>query len=174
MGLRVNLAPVRSTGGSPPSTASRNAARTPCDSSTASPAAVVPPGDVTAARNDSGDSSPSASSVAAPSSVWRTSCSVDVARQPDEHAGFDHRLGHEEHVGRTRARQSGHGVELRLGDPHDDPDRAEDAFADLEVELGRAGTGGDGGGAPADERAGVGHGPHDRTARRGGFERRRG
>ena len=53
-GLRLTPAPAPRIGGSPPSTASRNAARTPCASSTARPAAVVPPGDVTAARSDSG------------------------------------------------------------------------------------------------------------------------
>src|SRR5206468_930976 len=54
-------------------TASRTAARKPCASSSARPAAVVPPGDVTAARNDSGDSSPTASRRLEPSSVWITS-----------------------------------------------------------------------------------------------------
>ena len=48
------------------STAARNAARTPCSSRTCSPAAVVPPGDVTAARSASGPSVPSPSSVAEP------------------------------------------------------------------------------------------------------------
>ena len=38
-----------------------------------------------------------------------------VARQADEHAGLDHRLGDEEHVRRSRARQAGDRVELRLG-----------------------------------------------------------
>ena len=61
------------------STASSSAARIPCVSSACSAAAVVPPGDVTAARSDSGVSPPSLSSVAAPSSVWRTSASA-VAR----------------------------------------------------------------------------------------------
>ena len=34
-----------------------------------------------------------------------------------------------------------------------------------------SGTGGDGGGALADERAGVGHRPHDRSPGSGGLER---
>src|SRR5262249_48036124 len=45
-------------------------ARTPACSSARNPAAVVPPGEVTAARNASGPSGDSASNRADPSSVW--------------------------------------------------------------------------------------------------------
>src|SRR5262245_42917895 len=58
------------------STASSTADRNPCVSSSFSAAAVVPPGDVTVARSVSGASPLSASSAAAPISVWRTSASA--------------------------------------------------------------------------------------------------
>ena len=57
-------------------TASRKAARTPRASSARNPAAVVPPGDVTAARSASGPSSPWARSIAEPKSVCSTSCAA--------------------------------------------------------------------------------------------------
>src|SRR5690606_21395206 len=57
-------------------TASMSAARTARSSSTRTPAAVVPPGEVTAARSASGPCSPSASSRAAPRIVWRTRASA--------------------------------------------------------------------------------------------------
>jgi len=60
-------------------TASSIAARSRADSSSRSPAAVVPPGDVTAARNAAGPSSLWASNVAEPSSVCSTSFS-DTSR----------------------------------------------------------------------------------------------
>ncbi len=53
-------------------TASRKALRTAWFSRIRRPAAVVPPGDVTAARSPSGVSPDSASSRAEPMSVWIT------------------------------------------------------------------------------------------------------
>jgi hypothetical protein len=52
-------------------TASKNAARTPRRSSSRSPAAVVPPGEVTAARSPVGVAPPCTNSRADPSSVWK-------------------------------------------------------------------------------------------------------
>ncbi len=121
-------------------TASRIAARRPCASSSRSPAAVVPPGDVTAARNASGPAGPCASNVAEPSSVCTTKLARDVARQADEHARFDHRFRHEEDVRRTGSRQAGDRVEHRLGDAHHDADRAEQSFGEVEVLGGRRRT----------------------------------
>src|SRR5436309_3066401 len=53
-------------------TASRNAERTALASRAASPAAVVPPGEVTAARRASAPSGPWARRVADPRRVWVT------------------------------------------------------------------------------------------------------
>ena len=85
--------PARSNVSSRPSTASRNAARTPCASSTASPAAVVPPGEVTAARSDSGVVVAVAEQGRRAEQRLAHQLLAGVARQPDEHARFDHRLG---------------------------------------------------------------------------------
>ena len=97
----------------------------PRASSTCRPAAVVPPGDVTAARSDSGVSLPSPSSVLAPSSVCADERGSSRPREPDQHARFDHRFREQEHVRRSGPRQARDRVELCLGDAHDDPDRAE-------------------------------------------------
>ena len=138
---RLTSAPVRASRQPAPSsrdrrvaalTASRIAARRPCASSSRSPAAVVPPGDVTAARSASGPDGSWASSVAEPSRVWTTSL-LATSRETDEHAGFDHRLGDEEDVRRTGAGQAGDRVEHRFGDAHDDPDGSEQALREIEM-----------------------------------------
>ena len=97
---------------------------------------MVPPGDVTAARNDSGLVVAVAEQRRRAEERLTHELLARVAREPDEHAGFDHRLGDEEHVRRTRAREAGDRVELRLGHAHDDADAAEHPLAQLEVELG--------------------------------------
>ena len=63
-------------------TASRNAARTPARSSSRRPAAVVPPGEVTAAFSAAGPSSLSESSFAEPSRVWKASVSAMTRGRP--------------------------------------------------------------------------------------------
>src|ERR1019366_4430832 len=83
-------------------TASRNAARTARPSSTRSPAAVVPPGDVTWARSSSGDSPVTTSSAAEPSKVpttswrdtsrerpWCTPASISDSTTRYRYAGMD-------------------------------------------------------------------------------------
>ena len=97
---------------------------------------MVPPGDVTAARNDSGVVVAVGEQRRRAEQGLAHQLLAGVARQADEHAGLDHRLGDEEHVGRARAREPGDRVELRFGHADHDPDRAEDALADLEVERG--------------------------------------
>ena len=96
-------------------TASISAARTARSSSTRTPAAVVPPGDVTIARSPAG-SPRSASSAAEPTSNCATISSATCTRQPGDHAGVHQCLRDEEHVRRARTGQTGDRVELRLRD----------------------------------------------------------
>ena len=96
----------------------------------------------------------------------------DVTRQTVQHAGLDHRLGEEEHVGRTRPREPGDGVERRLRDLDHRADRAEQPAGALDVRVGRVGAAGDRGDALADERRRVRHGPHHRASRDRGLDRR--
>ena len=99
-------------------TASRTAARTPCGLQGRSPAAVVPPGEVTAARSASGASSPIGEEAGRPRRIVRARGRAATSRgQTGEHAGLDQRLGDEEHVRRTRAGEAGDGVELRSRGP---------------------------------------------------------
>ena len=96
---------------------------------------MVPPGLVTIARSDSADSPVSVSRRADAEQGLVRERSAHVARQPGEHAGLGQRLGHEEHVGRARARQPGDGVEQVLRDANDRPDRGEDRLGPLEVAI---------------------------------------
>ena len=114
-------------------TASRIAARSRATSSSRRPAAVVPPGDVTAARSASGPVVALREQRGRAEQRLHDELLGDVAREPDEHAGFDHRLGDEEDVRRARARQTGDRVERRLADAHDDADRAEQPLGEIEV-----------------------------------------
>ena len=133
----------------------------------------MPPGDVTAARNASRARRRSwASNVAEPSSVWTTSWLATSRGKPDEHAGFDHRLRHEEHVRRTGAGQARDRVERRLADRHDDPDRAEQSRREIEMVVAGVATGRDRRRAEPDERGRVRHRAHDRPAGHERFEGR--
>ena len=76
-----------------------------------SPAAVVPPGEVTAARSSAGRVAGLGEQPGRAEQGLDGERLGHVAGQADEHAGVDERLGHEEHVGRTRARQPGDRVE---------------------------------------------------------------
>ena len=149
-------------------TASRRAARTPCCSRTRSPAAVVPPGEVTAAR-----------SASAPSS--------DVGQQG---GGAEQRLdaerladvaGQARRARRPRSAPRPRGTRRPGPEPDRPGDRVEQRLlhAHHECRRRRAGAsaharssspacvpGGDGRRAEPDERRRVRHGPHDRRARR--------
>ena len=151
-------------------TASRSAPRIEPCSSARSPAAVVPPGDVTAARSASGPSSLSTSSAPAPRIVCCDERRRDVARQAVQHAAFDERLGQQEHVGRPRAREARDRVEHLLGHADHDADRAEQPLGLLEVRLGRVRAGRDRRRAPADQRGRVRHRPDHRAPGRRGLE----
>ena len=127
-------------------------------SSTRSPAAVVPPGDVTIARSAAG-SPRSASNLDDPTSNWATIRSTVSTRDPGDHTGIDQGLGGEEHVRRPRPGEPGHGVELVLAEPHDEADAGEDLLRPVEVGVGRVPAGGQRRHARADQRRRVGHRP---------------
>ena len=118
-------------------TAAVMATRTPRSSSTRRPASVVPPGEVTASRRLSGVSPDSTRSRAAPARVSVARSAAHLGGQPHRHARLDEGLDHQEHVGRPRARQPGHGVERRLGQPDDVADRGEELLGPGQVGLGR-------------------------------------
>lgn len=107
---RFRLSPVRTTGAwRPRPPRGRRPQHRPRASRARNPAAVVPPGEVTAARSASMPSPDSAMRVAAPRTVWRVSWSASVAGQSGVDPGLHEGLGHEEDVGRPRARQAGDG-----------------------------------------------------------------
>ncbi len=104
-------------------TASATAARRPPRSSSRSPAAVVPPGEVTIARNwaavvsnaVSGALSRRSSSIAAePAIVCDTRSVATPARQTRRDCRVDEGLDHQEEIRRTGSRYRGDGVELDL------------------------------------------------------------
>ena len=69
--------------------------------------------------------------------VCSTSVIATSRGRPFEHPALDERLCEEEDVRRSRAGEAGDRVEHPLGDPDDDPDRAEQPLGQLEVRLGR-------------------------------------
>ena len=87
-------------------TASRNADRTARASSARSPAAVVPPGDVTWARSDSGVCPVAASSAPAPSKRPDDQRRRGLAGEPLQHARLDERLDDEVEVRGHRPRET--------------------------------------------------------------------
>ena len=97
------------------STASRNAARTPCALEHLQPGRGGAAGrrDRGAQRLGALARCRRAASRRRAASGGRAASAV-APRQADEHPGLDHRLGDEEHVGRPRAREPGDRVELRF------------------------------------------------------------
>ena len=152
------------------STASRIAARTPCASSAWSPAAVVPPGDVTAARERLGGVAGLGEQRRRAEQRLADQRGGGGARQADEHAGFGHGLGEQEHIRGTGARESGDRVEVGLGHADDGAHRPEHPLGEIEVRFVGAGAGRDRSGALAHECAGVGHGADDRALAGPGFD----
>ena len=84
-------------------TASSSAERSPCSSSTRSPAAVVPPGEVTIARS-CGRVAALGEQRGRADEQLRDQRLGDRPGQPGEHAGVDQRLGDQEQVGRAATR----------------------------------------------------------------------
>ena len=153
-------------------TASSTAARIAPASSARNPAAVVPPGEVTAARSCSAVSPESVSITPAPRIVPCTERGRDVARQTVEHAGLDHRLGEQEHVGGPRAGEPGHRVERRLGHLDHRADRAEQPRGAVSTCASVACVPArDRGHALTDQRRCVRHRPDDRPPRDRGLDR---
>ena len=137
------------------------------------PAAVVPPGDVTAARSASGSPRPAASSVAEPSSVCSTSACRDRrgAGPPSTPPSMSASATSNTYAGpepESPVTASSCCSATRTTMPTARRSRS----ASSRCSLGRGRAGRDGGRAEADERGRVRHRPHDRPARRGGFERR--
>ena len=103
----------------------------------ASPAAVVPPGDVTAARSASGPRrSARAASPNRAVSASTSRAATGRGRPTSTPASMSASATSITYAG-PGARQAGDGVELRLVDAHDDADRAEQPLGELEVLVGR-------------------------------------
>ena len=86
------------------------------------------------------------------------------ARQPEVHAGLDHRLDDKEQVRRPRARDRRDGVLLLLGHPDDPAGRAQQVLGLDQVRLVAVGAAGDRGHPLVDERRRVGHHADDSDA----------
>ena len=96
----------------------------------------------------------------APSSVWRTNAAAVSRGSPTSTPASIIASASRNTYAGPGAGEAGDRVELGLGHPHHDPDRAEHALGERELGLARMGAGGDRRGTPADERAGVRHRPH--------------
>ena len=100
------------------STAAMKASRAPRVSSTAIAASVVPPGEVTMRRSSAGESGDAAASAAEPATVCSARRRATAGGSPIWRPASMQRLEEQEDVGRARARQRRHRVELRfLADP---------------------------------------------------------
>ena len=82
--------------------------------STASAAAVVPPGEVTFLRSSAGERSERWRSSPAPSTVARAKRAASSGEQPELLGGLGQALDEVEDIGRSRAGDRGDGVDQRL------------------------------------------------------------
>src|SRR5699024_6953330 len=112
------------------STASATAERYPPASRRLIAAAVVPPGELTAARRPApADGEQGARPVRRAHRQLRR----DLPRQALLDGGVDHRLREEEEIGGAGARHRGDGIHLRLGDDDDGADTLHDGDDLLQV-----------------------------------------
>ena len=89
-------------------------------------------------------------------------------RQPGRGPGLRHGLGQQEHIGRPRARQRGHGVHQRLvHDPFHRAHSGEQRVDERALRIRHARIGDGDGDAAADRRRRVRHGAHERGAGQG-------
>ena len=143
----------------------------PRASSTCSPAAVVPPGDVTAARNESGVSVPSPRSVLAPSRVWRTSAAaVGLGSPTSTPASIIASARRNTYAGPEPERPVTASSCASGTRPRSRPRRAH-ALPGRARARPRGRPRGDGGRAPTDERPGVRQIARDRVSGQRGFDR---
>ena len=152
-------------------TASMKAERTARASRVRIPAAVVPAGEVTwpAAPRARGPSP--ASRAAEPTHRLDDERAADLARQAHLHPRLHERLGHQEEVGRPRAREPGHRIEQALGQADDRPHRRQHVLGPGQVLRRGERAARDRRHPGPDQRGRVGHRPdHDRLAAEGRLE----
>ena len=146
-------------------TASMNADRTALNSRVRSAAAVVPPGEVTAARSSRGVLAGLGHHPGRAEHGAHHQAAAHLPGEAGGHPAVDHGLGHQEDVGRARARDTGHRVEVALGQPDHRAHRPEDPLGPVEVGGGGLAPSGDGGHPRPDQGRGVGHGPDHHVPR---------
>ncbi len=151
-------------------TASMNADRTALNSRVRNAAAVVPPGEVTAARSSPGSSPGLRHHPGRAEHGVHHQSLAHVAGEAGGHPALDHGLGHQVDVGRARTGHPGHRVEVALGQPDHRPHRSEDPLGPVEIGRRRRAAAGDGGHPAPDQRGGVGHRSHHHSGPEGGLE----